>query len=58
MSKTPYFDAYEKYRKSKLEFNFGVRKIFTTIQGETVLKDIELFSGNGTKIETLDSYLL
>lgn len=58
MSKTPYFDAYEKYRKSKLEFNFGVRKIFTTIQGETVLKDLELFAGNGTKIETFDSYSL
>lgn len=58
MSKTPYFDAYEKYRKNKLEFNFGVKKIFTTINGETVLKDIELFSGNGTKIETFDSYSL
>ena len=58
MSTTPYFDAYEKYRKNKLNFNFGIKKIFTTINGETVLKDIEFIAGDGTKVETFDSYLL
>lgn len=58
MSSTPYFDAYEKYRKNKLNFNFGIKKIFTTIDGQKILRDIEFISKNGEKIETFDSYLI
>lgn len=58
MSNTPYFDAYENYRKNKLNFKFKIKKTFTTINGQKILKDVEFIDENGKKVETFDDYLI
>lgn len=59
MSNTPYFDAYEKIRKSKEQCNFSIRKKYITLStGENVLKDVEFLDEFGNKICTIDEYVL
>lgn len=57
MSNTPYYDAYEKMKASKIDFNLSIRKKYIKLStGETVLKDIEFLDGFGNKILTNDVF--
>jgi hypothetical protein len=59
MSNTPYYDAYEKYKASKTNFNLSIKKKYIKLStGETVLQDIEFLDGFGNKILTHDVFSL
>jgi len=59
MTNTPYFDAYEKMKASKTNFNLSIKKKYITLSsGETVLQDIEFLDGFGNKILTHDVFEL
>ena len=59
MSNTPYYDAYEKMKASKINFNVSVTKKYTRLStGETVLQDIEFLDEMGNPIYTHDVFEL
>ena len=59
MSNTPYYDAYEKMKASKTNFNLTITKKFITLSsGETVLQDVEFLDGMGNPIYTHDVFEL
>lgn len=55
MTSTPYFDAYEKYKKSKLKFNISIRKTYVTLpSGQKVLQDIDVFDNFGNSMYCME----
>ena len=57
MTNTPYFDAYEKYRASKINYNIK-KKYVTLSSGQTVLEDIEFFDMDNNPIITHDIFTI
>ena len=59
MTNTPYFDAYEKMKASKINFNLTITKKYITLSsGETVLQDVEFLDEIGNPIYTHDVFEL
>jgi hypothetical protein len=55
MTDTPYFDAYEKYKQSKLKFNISIRKTYITLpSGQKVLQDIDVFDNFGNSMYCME----
>ncbi len=55
MIETPYFDAYEKYKNSKVSFR--MKKIYKTLStGEIVLKDIKFYDTNNVIVYFDDNF--
>lgn len=55
MNNTPFFDAYEKYKKSKEIFNISIKKKYIQLDsGQKVLQDIDIFDDFGNQLFCID----